>query len=84
MPTVDFGDDKAAFLKALKGGKRGKAAALPSAPRAASTGLSTFILRGWNFEMVVGKGFRLWEWGGRDTGWQVSEKIACDVAKTLM
>lgn len=65
---------------------RGTRPDLPSAGRAAPTGLSGLIAgtgRVWSTEYRAGVGFRLYQIGGLSTDWFDSEKAACDAAKRL-
>lgn len=87
MKTESFGTDREAFLEALHGKprqKRGRATRpdIPSAGKAAPTGLSTLILAGWNWEFRVGAGYRAYK-AGMDTGWFDSELACCKAAKEL-
>lgn len=87
MKTESFGTDREAFLEALHGKKRQKRGRttrpdIPSAGKAAPTGLSTLILAGWNWEFRVGAGYRAYK-VGVDTGWHTTEKAACAAAKEL-
>jgi hypothetical protein len=86
MTTETF-DDPAAFLAALHGKprqKRGRATRpdLPAAGRAPSTGLTPLLVAGWNIEMRVGAGYRLYR-GAQDTGWCASEGECCKAAKGM-
>lgn len=58
---------------------------IPSAPRSERTGLTSLILRGWSVESRDSVGYRLYVINdpARDTGWQPSERAACDRAKEL-
>lgn len=67
---------------------RGTRPDIPSAGRAASTGLTTLIAgktRTWSTAFVVGKGYRLYVINepAMDTGWCSSELEACNLAKVL-
>lgn len=88
MKTEVF-DSPAAFLEAAglapKRQKRGRATRpdIPSAGRAAPTGLSTLILAAWSLEYVVGRGYRLYRINGKTTGWHPTEAAVCKAAKEL-
>ena len=84
---VETYDTAEAFLEALNGKprqKRGRATRpdLPAAGRAPSTGLTPLLVAGWNIEMRVGAGYRLYR-GEQDTGWCESEGECCKAAKGL-
>lgn len=61
---------------------RGTRPDIPSAGKAARTGLSTFLKAGWSIEFRVGAGYRL-DKGALSSGWQIDEKAACDAARGL-
>ncbi len=86
MKTDEYTDPQA-FLAALNGSKRRAskraAAARPRAGQAARTGLSTFLLAGWNYTWQPSHGYRLDNRDGRTSGWQPSEKAACDAARRV-
>jgi hypothetical protein len=86
LKTETF-DNADTFLRAAYGTrrKRGKAARpdLPRAPQSPRTGLSTFLLAGWSLSFVVGVGYKLRHYDGRDTGWHIDEKTCCDKAREL-
>lgn len=58
---------------------------VPSAPRSASTGLTTLLVRGWSITFDAVRGYRLYIQNkpAMDTGWQASELDVCQKAKAL-
>ena len=96
MQTEVF-DTPESFLAALAGkprSKRGRATRpdLPAAGRSPSTGLTSLIApkpgsghAAWSLAFEPAKGYRLYVINdtARDTGWQPSEREACDAAKVL-
>lgn len=94
MKTETY-DDPQAFLVAAglakaPRQKRGRATRpdLPSAGRSEATGLTTLMAgkaRTWSLAYVVGRGYRLYVIGmsDLDTGFQPTERAACDAAKAL-
>ncbi len=78
-------EGRAAF--AASGGQRAVKRArvarptLPRAEQAERTGLSTFLKAGWAYTWWPVKGYRLDHPDGRTSGWQPSEREACDEAR---
>lgn len=79
---------RAAFA-ALGGARAAKKArvARPDIPRAGAserTGLTTLMLAGWHVESTDAVCYRLYDPDrGFDTGWQPTERAACDKAKEM-
>lgn len=55
---------------------------IPSAGRSLATGLTPLLVAGWNWEFVVGRGYRAYR-GALDTGWHATEFECCKAAKEL-